>query len=166
MGQKTNPNIFQLGKTNNWKSKYFEKKITEYSIYSKKDLEIKNFIHTFFKNQKIKITIHHCKLYYLDKSLHIFISYHQNLDWLSLAITNNKTKKSQVKEKIQWIKKKKIAIENFLNHQKIYNTKKKIKNKTLKIQKLKTYKVNRHLEMKLFIIKFFESLTKFTSKKF
>ena len=80
MGQKTNPNIFQLGKTNNWNSKYFEKKITEYSIYSKKDLEITNFIHTFFKNQKIKITIHNCKLYYLDKSLHIFISYHQNLD--------------------------------------------------------------------------------------
>jgi len=81
MGQKVNPNIFQIKNTNNWKSKYFEKKIIEYSIYSKKDQEIRNFINTFFKNQKIKITIHNCKLYYLEKSLHIFVSYHQNLDW-------------------------------------------------------------------------------------
>jgi hypothetical protein len=40
MGQKTNPNIFQINKKNNWKLKYFEKKITENSIYLKKNLEI------------------------------------------------------------------------------------------------------------------------------
>lgn len=179
MGQKTNPNIFRLGKTNNWKSKYFEKKITEYSIYSKKDLEIKNFIYTFFKNQKIRITIHDCKMYYLQKSLHIFISYHQNLDWLSLSISKTKVKKSKISKKIRCIKKKKPDIETFLNRQIIYKTKKKIKNKTLKIQKAKTYKINRNLKMKLFIKKmfeslkmklligkFFESLTNFTLKKF
>lgn len=78
MGQKTNPNIFQLEKTNNWQSKYFEKKILEHSIYSKKDKEIRQFIFTFFKNHKI--TIHNCRIYYLNKSLHIFISYYQNLN--------------------------------------------------------------------------------------
>ena len=41
MGQKTNSNIFQIGKTNKWEYKCFEKKkITENSIYSKKNIEI------------------------------------------------------------------------------------------------------------------------------
>jgi len=81
-------------------------------------------------------------------------------------VKTKKLKKSQVNKKIQWIKKKKPVIENFLNRQKIYKTKKRIKNKTSKIQKIKTYKINKNLKMKLLIGKFFESLTNFTSKKF
>lgn len=69
MGQKVNPIIFQLKKTKNWSSKYFEKKTTEHSLYSKSDFEIRNFIDKFFKNQKIQIIITSCKLHYLDSML-------------------------------------------------------------------------------------------------
>lgn len=74
MGQKTNPKIFQLSKTSNWQSKCFEKKITDYSKYTKKDLEIRNFIEKFFKTRHR--TVHQCKICYFEKSLHIFVSYH------------------------------------------------------------------------------------------
>lgn len=74
MGQKTNPKIFQLSKTSNWQSKCFEKKITDYSKYTKKDLEIRNFIEKFFKTRRR--TVHQCKICYFEKSLHIFVSYH------------------------------------------------------------------------------------------
>lgn len=40
MGQKTNLNIFQINEKNNWKLKCCEKKITENSIYLKKNIEI------------------------------------------------------------------------------------------------------------------------------
>ena len=76
MGQKTNPRIFQLSKTSNWQSKCFEKKITEYSKYSKKDLEIRSFIEKFFTSRNT--TVHLCKICYFEKSLHIFVSYHLN----------------------------------------------------------------------------------------
>lgn len=83
MGQKTNPRIFQLSKTSNWQSKCFEKKSTEYSKYSKKDLEIRGFIEKFFKNRNR--TVHHCKICYFEKSLHIFVSYHLNAKFSSLT---------------------------------------------------------------------------------
>lgn len=76
MGQKTNPRIFQLSKTSNWQSKCFEKKTIEYSKYSKKDLEIRSFIEKFFTNRNR--IVHHCKICYFEKSLHIFVSYHLN----------------------------------------------------------------------------------------
>ena len=82
MGQKTNPRIFQLSKTSNWQSKCFEKKITEYSKYSKKDLEIRSFIEKFFTNHNR--TVHFCKICYFEKSLHIFVSYHLNAKLPSL----------------------------------------------------------------------------------
>lgn len=82
MGQKTNPRIFQLNKTSNWQSKCFEKKITEYSKYSKKDLEIRDFIDKFFTSRNR--TLHHCKICYFEKSLHIFASYSLNAQLPSL----------------------------------------------------------------------------------
>lgn len=82
MGQKTNPRIFQLSKTSNWQSKCFEKKMTEYSKYSKKDLEIRSFIEKFFTSRNR--TVHHCKICYFEKSLHIFVSYHLNTKLPSL----------------------------------------------------------------------------------
>lgn len=83
MGQKINPLIFQLTKTNNWQSKYLEKKVTEYSKYSKKDIEIRGFIQKFFENYN-KI-IHRCKICYFENSLHIFVSYYLNAKPLFLA---------------------------------------------------------------------------------
>lgn len=82
MGQKTNPRIFQLSKTSNWQSKCFEKKITEYSKYSKKDLEIRSFIEKFFASRSR--AVHLCKICYFEKSLHIFVSYHLNAKLPSL----------------------------------------------------------------------------------
>lgn len=76
MGQKINPVIFQLSKTSNWQSKCFEKKVTEYSKYSKKDLEIRHFVEKFFKNHHR--IVHQCKICYFEKSLHIFVSYQLN----------------------------------------------------------------------------------------
>lgn len=97
MGQKTNPNIFQLSKTNNWQSKCFEKKIAEYSIYPKKDVEIRNFIQKFFKDHG-KI-VHQCRLCYLEKSLHIFVSYYINLNIPNFAKNNIPTIYSTEKAK-------------------------------------------------------------------
>lgn len=82
MGQKTNPKIFQLSKTSNWQSKCFEKKVTEYSKYSKKNLEIRSFIEKFFTSRNR--TVHHCKICYFERSLHIFVSYNLNAKLPSL----------------------------------------------------------------------------------
>ena len=51
MGQKTNPTIFRLENTQAWKSKYFEKKSTEFSIYASQNAEIKKFSHKFFNDK-------------------------------------------------------------------------------------------------------------------
>ena len=73
MGQKVNPIIFRLGKSKNWESKYFEKKSNDLSIYTYKNLEIKEFIRKFFKNHGL--LVHNTKFYYSENSLQIFISY-------------------------------------------------------------------------------------------
>lgn len=82
MGQKTNPIIFQLTKTHDWKSKYIEKRTSDFSVYSKKDLEIQNFIMKFFENNKM--IVNQCRFYYLNGSIHIFISYAQSQATLQL----------------------------------------------------------------------------------
>jgi ribosomal protein S3 len=178
MGQKTNPNIFQLGKTNNWQSKCFEKKIAEYSIYPKKDLEIRNFIQKFFKDHGR--IIHYCKLCYLEKTLHVFISYHLNLN--TLAFTNNNI------PKIYTIEKKKRTKEE-LEQQKISSRLENLKSKTFneqirQITKKIGYKKKKIVKAQMvnsiekkeynkdgklqnnFDKKFSESLTNFTLKKF
>ena len=71
MGQKTNPNILRLGKTNEWKSKYIEKKTTESSTILFRDLEIRKFISQLFAKNGLKVQ--NCKIYYSESSLHIYI---------------------------------------------------------------------------------------------
>lgn len=83
MGQKISPLIFQLTKTNNWPSKCLEKKVTEYSKYSKKDIEIRSFIQKFFESYNR--IIHRCKICYFQNSLHIFVSYYLNAKSFSLV---------------------------------------------------------------------------------
>jgi len=90
MAQKTNPIIFQLKKTSAWKSKYIEKKASEFLVYSKQNLEIKNFIVTFF--EKYGIIINNCKFYYLNHLIHISISYQQNLNILKKSFKSWKKK--------------------------------------------------------------------------
>jgi ribosomal protein S3 len=171
MGQKTNPNIFQLGKTNNWQSKYFGKKITEHAIYSRKDLEIRNFIQKFFRDHGR--IIHHCKLCYLNKSLHIFVSYHLNLSSLSFAYENIpkiytiKTKKTKKKLKRQKIVSRLLNLKS-----KIFNSQIKKRNyrKTRAMHSLMKNFFDTSSKLSEFpddfIQKFSKSLTNFTLKKF
>lgn len=99
MGQKTHPNIFQLSKTSNWQSKCFERKGTEYSKYSKKDLEIRSFIQRFFMSRNR--IVHHCKICYFEKSLHIFVSYYLNVK-LPFLLHNNISTIDKFKIKKKW----------------------------------------------------------------
>ena len=135
MGQKTNPNIFRLGKTKRWKSKYFEKKSCEQSIYTFKDLEIKKFISKFLKNNGL--TLYNCKLYYIENALHIYISYYLTEKATFLVNKQNKTQQIQLiaKSKIYKHRKKyrkkyqtiRKNIVNYFNYNKIIDNR-KVKN--------------------------------------
>lgn len=89
MGQKTNPNIFRLSKTGDWKSKYIEKKSTEFYQYTNKDVEIRKFLTKFFKDNGL--TIHSCTLSHSNELLNLYITYQQNLDSVSFITDINKT---------------------------------------------------------------------------
>jgi len=119
MAQKTNPNIFQLGKTKNWDSKYIEKKALDISKYSFKNLELKKFILKFFEDNKL--FVYNCKIFYTENTLTVFVSYFANLETTKLTnfntlnnsrknFTDKKTKKSP--KKVIFLKKKK-AFFNF-----------------------------------------------------
>jgi ribosomal protein S3 len=176
MGQKTNPNIFQLGKTNNWQSKYFGKKITEHALYSRKDLEIRNFIQKFFRDHGR--IVHYCKLCYLNKSLHIFVSYHLNLSSLSFTCDNIpkiyaiEAKKHAKKElKRQKIVSRLLNLKSKTFNNQIKQTIKKINyKKTIVMQSLMKKKFDTSTKLSElpdnFIEKFSKSLTNFTLKKF
>lgn len=71
MGQKINPNLFRLKK--NDKCKYLETKYSDFSVYSRRNEEIRAFIFRFFKIYQM--TVYNCKLYYKNKSLYISICY-------------------------------------------------------------------------------------------
>jgi len=135
MGQKTNPNIFRLGKTQTWNSQYFEKKPTETAIYAFKDLEIRKFINKFFNDHGL--LMHNCKLHYLNEnSLHIFISYY--LTTKSIFLIANLNKKQNIK-----LTKSKNSIKNKYKHIKIKNN---VKN-YVKYQRLSYNKIlNKNIE--------------------
>lgn len=136
MGQKINPIIFRLNNTNDWESKYFEKKSTESAVYNFKDIEIRKFINRFFDYNGL--TIHKLKLAYSNNNLHIFISYFSTLKTVSLINITNK--KQQVK-----ITAKKLTNDNCQKYTKLKkNAKKYLKYKELSyIKKLK--KTNKDL---------------------
>lgn len=93
MGQKINPKIFRLGNTQEWNSKYFEKKSTEFSLYAFKDAEIKKFINKFFNDNGL--AVQEIKLYYLEGALHVFVSYF--LTTKSIVLINNLNKTQNIK---------------------------------------------------------------------
>jgi len=82
MGQKTNPNILRVGKIKEWKSKYIEKKSTESSTVIFRDLEMKKFIFQIFAKNGLKIQNY--RLYYSENSLHLYISYYNYFNPLTL----------------------------------------------------------------------------------
>jgi len=166
MGQKVNPTIFRLGKTTNWKQKYFEKKSTESAIYSFQDQEIKKFIYKFFKDNGL--IVQNCVLHYLNEnSIHIYVSYYLTFKSTFLLTKINKQQNVKLIKSKRRIKMKKYLgikknVKNYLNYQKLsYNINlsnlikkkehKKVKNilqieqKMLKIRRmglLKFYKQN------------------------
>jgi hypothetical protein len=73
MGQKTNPTIFQLGKTKKWQYSFHEKKLAEFSKYSENHIELQQFINKYFKNYGLKICDYNST--YTDNQLTIFVSY-------------------------------------------------------------------------------------------
>lgn len=126
MGQKVNPTIFRLGKTTNWKQKYFEKKSNESSIYSLKSQEIKKFIHKFFQDNGL--IVQNFTLQYLNEnSVHIYVSYYLTLkSTFLLTKINSKQNIKLIKSKKKIKNKKYFKIRkniiNYLNYQKIsYN---------------------------------------------
>lgn len=115
MGQKINPIIFRLSQTNDWKSKYFEKKSTESAAYNFNDIEIRKFITRFFESNGL--TLHDLKLSYFNSTLHIFVSYFPNLKTISLISEHKKT------QKIRLIKKKisKNNYQKYIRNMKSYS---------------------------------------------
>lgn len=141
MGQKTNPNIFRLGKTKNWNLQYFEKKLSEASIYSFKSLEIKKFIYKFFKDNKF--AIHNCKINYIDEnSINIYLSYYLTFDFKQdLNLLNRKHNIKFIRKKKFLKKKKKIFFSSLatLSDKPKFKTTYKKKNSIIK-DSVKNYK--------------------------
>jgi len=126
MGQKSNPILVRLSQTNEWKSKYYEKKLREHPVYLFKDLEIRRYIYQYFKN--IGVAVHQAKLYYHEDSLHIYISYYASLKSVILVNQINKAQKLRLIAQQNYRKKKKLAkrgrkirllLKNYLDYQKI-----------------------------------------------
>lgn len=161
MGQKINPNILQLTKNNKWKSKYFEKISVESSVYSQKDKEIRNFIIRFFKISQI--ILHNCRLYYLNQSLHIFISYHPNLNFFFHGLKKNVLKRFKSK---CFSVKKDIFFKKLFESLTSFTKKKLTFFLVLKELKLNTKQIIINKKIKTAIKKNVASLRKYQTSKF
>jgi len=147
MGQKTNPNIFQLGKTKSWNTKFIEKKSQDFSKYSFKNVELNKFILKFFADNKLYV--YNCKIFYSENVLNIFVSYLVNFE----KIKHSKILKTKNIKKIGVIKKK-IAPKKifFLKKKRLFSNflKKTIKSRNtfLRIKKYSN-KINENYEKKI-----------------
>lgn len=193
MGQKVNPTIFQLNRTNIWDSRYIEKKSKDFYLHTVKDLEIKKFIINFLK--KNGLNVHKCKINYSNNNLNIFITYKQNLN--SIPVINDINKNQSIKLTNNFIYEKNTnlknsnnilkSIKNYFNYENI-NYKKKLlekkrkkehfSTKSLKIKRIKIIKYyKKYLNLKRnkninnikinnFFNNLFESITLFYNKLF
>ena len=73
MGQKVNPNIFRLGVSKKWDTKFIEKKTCELPLYILKDLELQRYIKQLFKNSGF--LVYNLKQEYNKDLLNVNISY-------------------------------------------------------------------------------------------
>lgn len=179
MGQKINPNILRLSKTDNWNSKYAEKKSTEFYLYSSKDLEVKKFITTFFK--KNGLDVHTCKLNYFNNNLNIFLCYKQNFNSTILVDNINKAQKITLNKKHPTVDAQRNkntnvikTVKNLYNYELLAKSRllqKQPKKRRVKIIRyykkflsLKQNKTIRNLILNSFLKKFFESLNFFFDK--
>lgn len=106
MGQKTNPNIFRLGKTKNWDLKYFETKNSDISKYAFKNLELNHFILKFFEDNKLNVYSY--KIFYAENSLYIFVSYFANFKSTMFLQPKRKQNFYEKIKKITRLKAKKV----------------------------------------------------------
>lgn len=119
MGQKTNSNILRIGKIKTWKSKYIEKKRTEFQTVLFRDLEIKKFLlHLFTKN---KLKIQNSRFYYSESSLHVYVSYYSEID---LGLIGNEIKTKLKSSKSKSSLKRSTKISQLLTLIQLYRTKK------------------------------------------
>lgn len=95
MGQKTNPIIFRLGKTKNWKFRYLENKIAESGLYTFTNIEIETFVKTFFKQNGLLIS--ESTVYQTVDSLSIFISYYSTTRATDLVKDTNSLQRIKLK---------------------------------------------------------------------
>lgn len=134
MGQKTNPNILRLGNTKQWKSKYIEKKPSEYAIHTFQDLEIQHFLQKLLNDNGLMI--HSCQSRYFENSMHIYLSYYIKREVLAL-MKNQCTKnyiKSELKQKklTRQFRRKYFSLQKKTsNYFKYIGTIQKFKNKNL-----------------------------------
>ena len=187
MGQKTNQNILRLGKVKEWKSKYIEKKTTEFSTVIFQTLEIKKFIYHLFAKHDLKVQ--NCRIYYSESSLHIYISYYNSIkpsilnEKIKMHVTNSFTKPFQQKVKNiqQNITKKnfyatKIYKRSFDNlpETPLFQTHYLVSKKTQRLNNLNSFKSyidstnSKTLSQQnknLFVSNILKSLTLFTNKK-
>lgn len=76
MAQKVNPTIIRINRTNNWDSKYIEKKSTEFHLNTSKDIEIKNYVYIYLK--KKGLVTQKIKTYFYNSHLVLVVYYQQN----------------------------------------------------------------------------------------
>jgi ribosomal protein S3 len=95
MGQKVNPIIFRLGiLKNEWRSKYFEKNLEEFSLYSFQNIQIKRYLDQFLNESGL--ILHDYKMYFNETSLHLYVSYFVTSK-IILNISKVKRKKFETK---------------------------------------------------------------------
>jgi ribosomal protein S3 len=88
MGQKINPYIFRLGfKDNLWNSNHINSNFEEFSLFVYQDIQIKNYISKFFKQNKIHL--HFCKIFRSQTELFIFISFYVSSKSINLITQIN-----------------------------------------------------------------------------
>jgi hypothetical protein len=99
MAQKTNPNILRLGKSKEWKYKYFEKKSEEFSTYNFKNLELKTYIKNFLK--KNGLLLQDLKINFYKSNITIYVPYY-NTSKSSLLINQKKLNQNiKIKKKFK-----------------------------------------------------------------
>jgi ribosomal protein S3 len=143
MGQKTNPNILRLGKIKEWKSKYIEKKTSEFSALTFRDLEIRKLIYQLFSKNKLQIE--GCKLHYSESSLHIYISYYNSVESPLLDSKSNSVEEIKLQPKkmeSEIFQQKSLAIQKMTTKKRFYT--KKIYQNSLEIKSKKSLLQNQY----------------------
>ena len=132
MGQNVHPKALRIGKFDKWDSVYHEKKLSEFKTYSFQDLNLKNFLRKFFKDNGM--ILNKLKLKYTNNSVIISISYY--LSFESILYNNTKTKNIKLIPKEKPKKQKTSRI--YLKTTKKYLSYKQLKNKIYYKKLIKT----------------------------